>query len=68
MQFFRKTLMLHINVFVISNFDIWQVFEYWKKNIIYYIISNMNYYEKYLKYKTKYLKLKNMNGGNFIIE
>jgi hypothetical protein len=28
----------------------------------------MNYYEKYLKYKTKYFKLKNMNGGNIIIE
>jgi hypothetical protein len=26
----------------------------------------MDYYNKYLKYKTKYLKLKNQKGGNFI--
>ena len=25
----------------------------------------MNFYEKYIKYKNKYLKLKNQTGGNY---
>jgi hypothetical protein len=32
-----------------------------KKVILYYIIHMYNYKEKYLKYKLKYLNLKNIN-------